>query len=159
MVRNGWSTIQTWITWILTNSKSSSTIVSLTLSWITTFQTSLNQPRSFSIRPHQNHLWVPTNCLGKTCSIGAASIKNSGEQTSLSMICCRESMHPITWSPKQLLFNGCFNWMMIQTFTWEMVVSPNIHPFQNWLFWRMVIFGMSILVLSDISNVHHHLLE
>ena len=25
--------------------------------------------------------------------------------------------------PKQPLFNGCFNWMMNQTFTWEMVVS------------------------------------
>ena len=29
-----------------------------------------------------------------------------------------------TWYPKEPLFNGCFNWMMNQTFTWELVVSP-----------------------------------
>ena len=29
--------------------------------------------------------------------------------------------------PKQPFFNGCFNWMMNQIFTWEMVVLPNIH--------------------------------
>ena len=31
-----------------------------------------------------------------------------------------------SWNLKQQFFIGCFNWMMNQIFTWEMVVSPNI---------------------------------
>ena len=34
----------------------------------------------------------------------------------------------------QPYFNGCFNWMMNQILTWEMVVSPNIRE-------KMVVWG------------------